>query len=242
MTLSLCYSCCVMLAFPGNNNLSQDFEDLNLLEPSSPDSQQYVEDKCQTDKLDKEARGYYTSFVMKVTELLQQRGIKLDLLILACSCLGEGDDDLPCDIREANSIASLVQAIQKNQTWYNYGILEFFAKHFGEKEGEKLVESYEGQLEHNVEQRVRTQEVPKEASKLVVKLNWINYSDQDIVDFRNMLAKALKRDTRKFVLKLVRKGCVELVYIIPSDLCESIRGLKTIDLEEYGVISVTING
>ena len=224
-----------MLTFPGNYNLP---EDLNLLEPSNPDSQQYVQDKCETDKLDKEARGYYASFVIKVTELLQQRGIDVDLLILACSCLDKGDN-LPCDIREANSIASLVRAIQKNQTWYNYGILEFFATNFGEKEGEELVESYEGKLKHNVKQRVKTQEVPKEASKLVVKLDWINYVEQDIVNLRNMLAKVLKRDTREFVLKHVGKGCVELVYIIPSDLCESIRGLN---LEEYGVISVTING
>ena len=226
-----------MLAFPGNYNLP---EDLNLLEPSNPDSQQYVQDKCETDKLDKEARGYYASFAINVTELLQQRGIDVDLLILACSCLDKGDN-LPCDIREANSIASLVRAIQKNQTWYNYGILEFFATKFGEKEGEKLVKSYEAQLKHNVEQRVKIQEVPKEASKLVVKLNWINYVEQDIVNLRNMLAKVLERDTREFVLKCVRKGCIELVYIIPSDLCESIRGLKTTDLEEYGVISVIIN-
>ena len=101
------------------------------------------------------------------------------------------------------------------------------------------MESYESQLKHNVEQRVKTRKVPKEASKLVVKLNWKNYTDQDIVNFRNMLATVLKRDTREFVLKLVGKGCIELVYIIPSDLCESIRDLN---LEEYGVISVTING
>ena len=227
-----------MLAFPGNYNLP---EDLNLLEPSNPDSQQYVQDKCETDKLDKEARGYYASFAIKVTELLQRRGINVNVLILACSCLDKSDN-LPCDIREANSIASLVQAIQKNQTWYNYGILEFFATNFGKKEGEKLVKSYEGRLKHNVKQRVKTWKVPKEASELVVKLNWTNYTDQDIVDFRNMLATVLKRDTCEFVLKLVGKGCIELVYIIPSDLCESIRGLKTTDLEEYGVISVTING
>ena len=229
------------MPFPGNYNLPEDLKDLTLLEPSNPDSQQYVQDKCQTDKLDKEARGYYSSFALKVTELLQQRGINVNHLILACSCLNEGDD-LPCDIREANSVESLVQALQKDQTWYNYGILEFFATYFGEKEGEKLVESYESQLKHNVEQRVKTRKVPKEASKLVVKLNWKNYTDQDIVNFRNMLATVLKRDTREFVLKLVGKGCIELVYIIPSDLCESIRGLKTTAVEECGVISVAING
>ena len=229
------------MPFPGNYNLPEDLKDLTLLEPSNPDSQQYVQDKCQTDKLDKEARGYYSSFALKVTELLQQRGINVNHLILACSCLNEGDD-LPCDIREANSVESLVQALQKDQTWYNYGILEFFATYFGEKEGEKLVESYKSQLKHNVEQRVKTRKVPKEASKLVVKLNWKNYTDQDIVNFRNMLATVLKRDTREFVLKLVRKGCIELVYIIPSDLCESIRGLKTTAVEECGVISVAING
>ena len=231
------------MPFPGNYNLPEDLKDLNLLEPSNPDSQQYVQDKCQTDKLDKEARGYYASFAIKVTELLQQRGIKVNVLILACSCLNEDkDDDLPCDIRKANSIESLVQALQKNQTWYNYGILEYFATYFGKKKGEKLVKSYEGRLKHNVEQRFKAPDVPKEASELVVKLNWINYGDQDIVNFRNMLAKVLKCDTHKFVLRDVKEGCVELVYIIPSDLCESIRGLKTTGLEEYGVILLAIDG
>ena len=225
-----------MLEFQGNYNLP---EDLNLLEPSTLDGQQYIHDMCKTDQLDKEARKWYARFVIEVTELLQQRGISVDALILACSYLNEGDD-LPCDIREASSIGSLVEAIRNNQTWYNYGIFEFFATYFGEKEGEELVESYEGQLKHNMEQRVKTLEVPKEASKLVVKLKWKNYSEQDIVNFRNTLAKVLKRDACEFVLKHVRKGCVELVYIIPSDLCESIRGLKATDLEEYGVISVTI--
>ena len=186
------------MPFPGNYNLPKDLKDLNLLEPSNPDSQQYVQDKCQTDKLDKEAWGYYSSFALKVTELLQRRGINVNHLILACSCLNEGDD-LPCDIREADSIESLVQVLQKDQTLYNYGILEFFATYFGEKEGEKLVESYKSQLKHNVEQRVKTWKVPKEASKLVVKLNWNNYSDQDIVNFRNMLLTSLSSNVSERV-------------------------------------------
>ena len=228
------------MPFPGNYNLP---EDLNVLELSNSDSQQYVQDKCQTDQLDKEAREYYTSFAIKVTELLQQRNISVNILILACSYLNEDEgDDLPCDIREANSIESLVQALQKNQTWYNYGILEYFATYFGKKKGEKLVKSYEGRLKHNVKQRVKTQEVPKEASNLVVKLEREKYSKQDIVNLRNMLAKVSKRDTREFVLKDVKEGCVELVYIIPSDICESIRGLKTTGLEEYGVILLAIDG
>ena len=58
-----------------------------------------------------------------------------------------------------------------------------------------------------------------------------------------MLARVLKRNAHEFVLKTVREGCVEVVYIIPSDLCESIRSLKgTVDLEEYEVMAVTING
>lgn len=235
MTLNLYYSCC---AIPRQLQSSRRFK--RFEPPRAIQSRQST--VCSRQVRDRQTRqgstGYYASFAIKVTELLQRRGINVNVLILACSCLNEGDD-LPCDICEANSIESLVQALQKYQTWYNYGILEFFATNFGEKEGEKLVKSYEARLKHNVERRVKTQEVPKEASKLVVKLNWINYVEQDIVNLRNMLAKVLKRDTREFVLKHVGKGCVELVYIIPSDLCESIRGLN---LEEYGVISVTING
>ena len=231
-------------AFPGNHNQPQDlnFTDVSLLEPSNPKSQQYVQDKCQTDKLDKEARQCYTNFVIEVLLLLERLKVDVNVLILAGSCLLDNSDDLPHDVCGANSIASLLQAIQKNQTWFNYGIFEALATKFGKDEGKKLVESYERQLNRNVEQRVKTQEVPKEASRLVVKLNWKKYDTQDIVDFRNMLAKLLKRDTCMFVLKSVEEGCIELVYIIPSDLCESVRHLKATDLEEYGVIAVTING
>ena len=188
------------MPFSGNYNLPEDSKDLNLLEPSNPDSQQYVQDKCQTDKLDKEAQEYYTSFALKVTELLQRRGINVDVLILAYSHLDVKNVEVPCDVREANSIASLVKAIQKYQTWYNYGIFAFFATRFGGKEGEELLESYEGQLKHNVEQRITTQELHKKTSKLVVKVDYEKYTCQDIIVFRNMLARVLKRDCYEFEL------------------------------------------
>ena len=214
-------------------------KDDDLLDPSNPDSRRHVHDRCQTDKLDKEAQMNYASFAIKVAELLRQREIDVDDLILAWSYLDE-NTEVPQDIREANSITSFVQALRHHQTWYNYEGLRFLATHFGGKEGERLVKIYEGQLKQNVKQRVKAEKVPKKASRLVVKLNWKNYSDQDIVDFRNMLARVLKRGPHEFVLKSVREGCIELVYIIPSDLCESIRSLS--DLQVYGVMDVTING
>ena len=166
----------------------------------------------------------------------------MDDLILAWSYLDE-NNEVPQDIREANNITSFVQVLRQHQTWFNYGYLKFLATHFGGKKGERLVKSYEGQLKQNVKQRVKAEKVPKKASRLVVKLNWKKYNDQDIVDFRNMLARVLKRGPHEFVLKSVREGCVELVYIIPSDLCESIRNPRvTTDLEECGVMAVTING
>ena len=76
-----------------------------------------------------------------------------------------------------------------------------------------------------------------------MKLNWKKYNDQDLVNFRNMLAEVLKRGPQEFVLKSVREGCVELVYIIPSDLCEPIRSLGVIiELKKHGVKAITING
>ena len=230
-----------MFAFPGNYSLPQVKD---LLDPSSPDSRRYVHDRCQTDKLDEEARTNYTSFALEVTKLLRQQKTDVDDLILAWSYLHvDRNTEVPRAVCEANSITSFIQALRQHQTWFNYGGLKFLATHFGEKEGERLVASYEGRLKDNVKQRVKAEKVPKKASRLVVKFNWKKYSKQDIVKFRNMLATVLKRGTHEFVLKTVREGCVELVYIIPSDLCESIRSLRgTVDLEEYEVMDVTING
>ena len=230
---------CLMLAFLGNYNLPQDSNVKDLLNPSNPDSRRYVHDRCQTDKLDKEAQMNYARFAIEVTELLTKRKISVDRLILAWSYLHE---EVPRAVCEAKDITSFVQALRRHQTWFNYGGLGYLATQFGGKEGERLVKLYEGQLGHNVKQRIKTQ-VPKEASTLTMKLNWKKYNDKDLVEFRNMLARVLKHGPHEFVLKSVREGCIELVYIIPSDLCESIRSLGVIiELKKHGVMAVTING
>ena len=230
----------LLLAFLGNYSLPQDSNVKDLLNPCSPDSRRYVHDRCHTDKLDKEAQMNYACFAIKVTELLTKRKISVDRLILAWSYL---DEEVPRAVREAKDITSFVQALRQHQTWFNYGGLGYLAMHFGGKEGERLVKFYEGQLGHNVKQRIKTQKVPKEASTLIMKLNWKKYNDQDLVNFRNMLADVLKRGPQEFVLKSVREGCVELVYIIPSDLFESIRSLGVIiELKKHGVMAITVNG
>ena len=234
----------IYIAFPGNYRLPQDINVKDLLDPSDPDSRRYVHDRCQTDNLDEEAQRNYAIFAIEVTKLLRQQNTDVDDLILAWSYLYvDKNNEIPPTICEANNITSFIQALRQHQTWFSYGGLKFLAAHFGGEEGKKLVASYEGRLKDNVKQRVKAQKVPKKASKLVLKFDWKKYSKQDIVNFRSMLARVLKRDVREFVLKTVRQGCVELVYIIPSDLCESIRSLSgTVDLEEYKVMAVTING
>ena len=186
-------------------------KDDDLLDPSNPDSRRHVHDRCQTDKLDKEAQMNYASFAIKVTELLTKRKICVDKLILAWAYLDE-KTEVPQAVREAKDITSFVQALRQHQTWFNYGGLMFLATRFGGKEGKKLVKFYEGQLRHNVNERIKTQEVPMEASILTMKLNLRKYDDQDLIDFRNTLARVLKRGPHEFVLKSVREGCVELDY------------------------------
>ena len=233
-----------MFAFPGNCNLPQAINVKDLLDLSDPDSRRYVHDRYQTDKLDEEALTNYTIFAIEVTKLLRQQKIDVDDLILAWSYLYvDKNTEAPRAICEANNITSFIQALRQHQTWFNYGGLGYLATHFGGKEGERLVKFYEGQLGHNVKQRIKTQKVPKDASTLTMKLNWKKYNDQDLVDFRNLLARVLKHGPHEFVLKSVREGCIELVYIIPSDLCELIRSLGMInELKKHGVMAITING
>ena len=230
----------IYVSFPDNYSLPQDANVKDLLDPSDPDSRRYVDDKFQTDKLDEEAKTNYAIFAIELTKLLRQQNTDVDDLILAWSYLLDKNTEVPRAVCEANSVTSFIQALRQHQTWFNYEGLKFLATHFGGEEGERLVASYEGRLKVNVKRRVKPQKVPKKASRLVVKFNWKKYSKQDIV---NMLARVLKRNAHEFVLKTVREGCVEVVYIVPSDLCESIRSLKgTVDLEEYEVMAVTING
>ena len=184
----------------------------------------------------------YASFAIEVTELLTKRKMKVNKLILAWSFLDKSTE-VPQAVREAKDITSFVQALRQHQNWFNYGGLMFLATRFGGKEGKKLVKLYEGQLKHNVNERIKTQEVPMDASILTMKLNLRKYNDQDLVNFRNTLARVLKRGPHEFVLKSVREGCVELDYIIPSDLCESIGslGVTTELSEKHRVMTIYID-
>ncbi len=214
------------------------------LNPDSPAAAQELGDKCVTRRLDKEIRGHYAGFVHELSKLLTQKAITVNDLLLVWPLL---DDNrvVTSDLREAKSVTSLLLALLHNHTWYNYSDFKFFATHFGKKDGEKLVASYEKQLKDHVKKRVLRRKIPKKAGMLVVKLNWQRYTEQDIVDFRNTLAWALKRDAEEFVLKFVGDGCIELVFVVPADLCDHIKGAVkelTTDLKKNRAMTVTVNG
>ena len=115
-------------------------EDDDLLDPSNPDSRRHVHDRCQTDKLDKEAQMNYASFAIKVTELLTKRKIHVDKLILAWAYLDEKTPEVPQAVREAKDITSFVQALRQHQTWFNY-VVSCFLLHASEGKKERSLSS-----------------------------------------------------------------------------------------------------
>ena len=215
-----------------------------LLAPTSKASKQNVHDICRIDQLDKDAQEEYARFVLEVTKLFRQNPtVTVDDLVLAWS-LHDDSIAVSTDLREASSVNSFIQALRHHQTWYHYRGIRFLATHFGGKDGKKLVESYEKRLKPHVQKMV-AKRMPKKASEFVVKINWKKYNEQDIVNFRNTLAHVLKCDPHEFVFKTVRCACIELIFVIPTEVVQPIKGIvqeKTGDLKGLEVLTITIDG
>ncbi len=222
----------------------QQLDSYKLHDPSDVKSEKSVQEICEADELHKEALAHYSHFVCQLSELLTRKSVSVDKLLLAWAYLTP-NKEVPKKVREANNVEAFMLALRQCQQWYSYTEFRVLATRFGGKEGEKLVAAYEKQLRRPVKKMVVPSNIPKKAKRLIVKLRWQNYTDQDIVDFRNTFARLLKCKPEQFVFKSAGRGCIQLIFVIPAGLCEFIRSLvevKITELKKYRVMSVSIDG
>lgn len=116
-------------------------------------------------------------------------------------------------------IPSFLIAICETQGPYKYDRIGGLLILFCEKEGEKLVTDYEARLKVTLHPRVSP--VHQQGKRFKVKIDK-DLSKDDILDFRNTLAKLLECEADELLLEGIHKNCVELTYVIPIELAKKI--------------------
>ena len=138
------------------------------------------------------------------------------------------DSEMSCDACEAKDIPSFLMAIRGNQGPYAYENIGALLILFCEKEGEKLVEEYEKKLKCQL--RPRVMPVKRTGKKFKVKIDKElgQGSRSSVLDFRNTLATLFECRAIDFLFEDIRDGCIEMIYIVPSDLTDKLRNYSNL--------------
>jgi len=216
-----------------------------MLSPESTEDYEFVDVKCTIATLDKEVRQEYSNFMTKLSKLFTKLSISTDDILLSFSCL-EDDEAISNDMRSSTNIQSFMQGLSKTQAWYNFGTTARLACMYGKAKGEQLVGEYEKKLKVHLLKRI-TVKLPRahKAERIVVKFDEKRekFTEEKITELRCTISKILKLEVKEFVLVSVKDGCVELTFLLPSNVVPLIKqNIDTISdyLEEWNVISVTI--
>ena len=201
--------------------------------------------KYMVNQLDNEVRREYTKFMFDLRELFKRKSVSVDDAVYAVGIYEKAD--LTSEMREASNIPSFFSAFSKTQSWYNFETTSFIAEFFGGNEGKKLAESYEAKLKVHLKRRGKVVRV--KTSKFVVKVNRKEqFTHEEVDQLTITVLRLLKLKKKEVVLKGIRAGCLELIYLLPSDsastLATTIKNITPTcekDLKEHCVISMRID-
>ena len=164
-----------------------------------------------------EAKREYGQLLLDASKLFKKKKVKLpDVKLTWLGC----DREMSDEARKAKDITSFLMAIGGTQGPYSYQNIGKLLVIFCKREGEELVAKYEEKLKCIL----RPQLIPVERSgrQFMVKINKKS-SKENILDFQITLAKLLFNwKFNEFILEDARDGCIELIYVIPTELAEKI--------------------
>ena len=181
---------------------------------------------------EEDAKRHYGNFLLDATELLENKNVKLERIKLLWLCNG---GEMSSEANKAESIISFLIAICGTQGPYNYGnLLSLLNKLCGD-EGKVLVANYEEVLTCKLNPRL----IPV-GKKFQVKIDTKLIKDV-ILYFHKTLAKLFKCEPKEFILRDVSDGCIELIYIISSDIAEKIvHNIQDEDFEHAKIVEIWI--
>ena len=209
----------------------------HLLSSSSGKNRKEIEKlTCRLVQESKKIKQLFVDFVLDVCCLLESKEdvtagkVKLSLQYMGCFRNDPGTQlvfNNRTPIGKAKDISELFGALHQFSSWFNYDIIAYLARRFGESRGKLMLERYESSLQKYFRRLVfecppfsanKSIEMSDGFEELEVKVDW-NYhrcSIQDIAIFKITLSKTLELQPELFLLKTVEEGCVRMTWAVPA--------------------------
>ena len=198
----------------------------------------------------------YSTFTVKVANLLSQCSVSSILLWLSCklSMNAPGCLSIPqtAPVFQAKSVHEVFKEIQSYTSWLDYTLTAALAEELGGEEGKKLVSEYEAKLKPHLEKRVAVFQpdyltTPYGFKELQVKLDWeLAKTDYErVIRFRITLSRLLCTQPSCFILKGLREGCVLLTWLVPEHLCPAMVDSAKANfdlLASQAILAITVMG
>ena len=216
-----------------------------MLSPTSTEDHQLVDTKCALDELDEEVRHEYAKFMRDLSKLFTEMSVPTDDILLSISCLDD-DQVISENVRSSTNMSSLMRALSKTQSWYNFGMAAHLACMHGDSDGERLVEEYEKKLKKHLLKRIELP-VAQKAERMVIKFNEKRekFTEEKIIKFRRTVSRVLILEMKQFMFVSVEDGCIQLTFLFPSTIIPYVeQAMNTINdyLKEWKVISIRVKG
>ena len=197
---------------------------------------------CVVDQMDEEVLQAYTEFGIDLLTLFKKKDVSVDDAILVVAYRTKNESAITSGMKE---VKAFLLALKGTQSWYDFEVTASLAASLGGKKGKKLVKSYESKLKKRLDERRITFEVKSRG--FVVKVDDVQeqFTQKKCMKFHNTVVKLMKLKHNDLILRSIKEGCVELMYIFQSTLAPKIRhniGEYINELKELRVISVSIDG
>ena len=212
------------------------------------DSDPYSEEfaiRSRVDRMDQKVLPVYAEFGFELLTLFKKKRVSVDDAIYVVAYCTKSESAITSEMREAKDIQAFLRALKCTQSWYDFDVTANLAALLGGEEGKKIVKLYESKLKKHLNER----KITAKTQRCVMKIDDIHerFTQEKRIKFHNTVVRVLKLKEGDLILRGIKKGCVELTYLIQSTLAPKIRHTIEIgecvnELKKLQIVSVSING
>ena len=206
-----------------------------------------------------EIRNRYSSYVSHIYESIKDtvsvkslRVYLLDLSALDCNNSEDAEQykllsELRPKLYKAKSIDRIVNLLQENVSYCRYDVFHLIQKHYEVPVSEELnyPEHFKAYInKHKLSEFIATnpklEKIPATSEKLILKFNIPHTSRvAKVINLKDAIAKILHLKPSALQLLNIDKGCVEVTFLIPSNVADFVfKKLSLKQKEELQVLPV----
>ena len=183
----------------------------------------------------KDIGGIREKFATLQTQICKSLKSKASARVVAAHIVACGVISQTCDVKLAflrlDSLEEIFVILSDHWSFLDYDLLKSIVKNFGDEDEKSKIEEYQRELQLFCNRRVS--EVPKEFLQkkrsehkqhdkdlVVIKLKLDDPRLRTIIDIKSNLCDVMNIEPASLQIEDVRKGCVEIIFLIPKHMSD----------------------